>query len=110
MTSINYPGEAKTLIEFASEPNATFKFEEKFLKDLLSNDSVKGRKIAIVSITGAFRRGKSFLLDYFLRYLYLNVCSVLNKRVISSKIILNFSTYQLIQQQNPLDKDYLILG
>lgn len=68
-----YPGEAKTLIELTSSTNEAFQYNEEVLKEILQHDLVKNRKIAIVSIAGAFRRGKSFLLDYFLRYMYTNV-------------------------------------
>ena len=69
----SFPGEAKILIELASSTNGAFQYNEAILKDILQHDLVKDRKIAIVSITGAFRRGKSFLLDFFLRYMYTNV-------------------------------------
>ena len=36
---------------------------------------VKNRKVVVLSIIGAFRKGKSFFLDYCLRFLYANVSS-----------------------------------
>lgn len=43
---------------------------------LLQHEDVKDRKIVVFSIIGAFRKGKSFFLDYCLRYLYANVSKV----------------------------------
>jgi hypothetical protein len=40
---------------------------------LFMHPEVKDRNVVILSIVGAFRKGKSFLLDYCLRYLYANV-------------------------------------
>lgn len=51
--------------EVIVDPNA---FEK-----LLSHTEVKDRKVVVFSIIGAFRTGKSFFLDYCLRYLYANV-------------------------------------
>lgn len=47
----------------------TFKLAEKALEDILLDESVRDKKVAVVSVAGAFRKGKSFLLDFFLRYL-----------------------------------------
>ena len=47
----------------------SFKLDEKALEDILLDESVRDKKVAVVSVAGAFRKGKSFLLDFFLRYL-----------------------------------------
>lgn len=43
------------------------------LNDMFLHPDVKDRKIVAVSIIGAFRKGKSFLMDYVLRFMYANV-------------------------------------
>jgi Guanylate-binding protein, N-terminal domain len=43
------------------------------LDKMFLHPDVKNRKVVVVSIIGAFRRGKSFFLDYCLRFLYSNV-------------------------------------
>lgn len=43
------------------------------LENLFLHPEVKDRKPVIISILGDFRKGKSFLLDYFLRFMYSNV-------------------------------------
>ncbi len=40
------------------------------ISQILLHRELKNRKIVSLSIVGAFRKGKSFLLDYMLRYLY----------------------------------------
>lgn len=49
--------------------NHSFELDEKALQDILLDDSVRDKKVAVISVAGAFRKGKSFLLDFFLRYL-----------------------------------------
>ncbi|CAF1266231.1 unnamed protein product [Adineta steineri] len=46
-----------------------FVLDEKKLKNILYNKRALGKKIGLVSIAGDFRKGKSFMLDFFLRYL-----------------------------------------
>lgn len=43
------------------------------IKSLFSHPELKNRKAVIVTIVGDFRKGKSFFLNYCLRYLYENV-------------------------------------
>lgn len=47
--------------------------DNKELNKMFLHQEVKNRKVVVFSIIGAFRRGKSFFLDYCLRFLYANV-------------------------------------
>ncbi|CAL1529427.1 unnamed protein product [Lymnaea stagnalis] len=49
--------------------NHTFELDENALEKVLLRKDVQDKKVAIVSVAGSFRKGKSFLLDFFLRYL-----------------------------------------
>jgi len=47
----------------------TFFLDEEALASILMKESVRDKQVVVVSVAGAFRKGKSFLLDFFLRYL-----------------------------------------
>jgi len=47
----------------------TFELDEKALESILLDPRVRDKKVVVLSVAGAFRKGKSFLLDFFLRYL-----------------------------------------
>lgn len=51
------------------EDDHTFQLDEEKLDEILLHPDIQGRKAVVVSVAGAFRKGKSFLLDFFLRYL-----------------------------------------
>lgn len=51
------------------EKDNKFRLNINNLRDILLQDDIKHREIVAVSIAGAFRKGKSFLLNFFLRYL-----------------------------------------
>lgn len=51
----------------------SFELEEKALASILLQDRIRDLDVVVVSVAGAFRKGKSFLLDFMLRYLYFQV-------------------------------------
>lgn len=52
----------------------SFQLDEDALRGVLMKEELKDRFVVVVSVAGAFRHGKSFLLDFFLRYLDAKVC------------------------------------
>lgn len=59
--------------------NHTFKLDYDSLSDILNREEIRDRKVVVISVAGAFRKGKSFLLGFFLRYLYAQVSFFLFK-------------------------------
>ena len=49
--------------------NHTFKLNSQVLSSILLDKEIKDKKVVLISITGAFRTGKSFLLNIILNYL-----------------------------------------
>lgn len=60
-------------IQIVTPTNHQFKLELQNLKEILEHDDIENRHVVAVSIAGAFRKGKSFLLNFFLKYLYAKV-------------------------------------
>lgn len=58
-------GEAKQIILFDEEK---IKFNKVELESILNKNHVKGLPIAILSVIGAYRTGKSFLLSWLVNY------------------------------------------
>ncbi|XP_008121608.1 atlastin-3 [Anolis carolinensis] len=48
----------------------SFELDENALSRVLLQDDIRDLDVVVVSVAGAFRKGKSFLLDFLLRYLY----------------------------------------
>ena len=67
--------------------NSSFEFDKAALEGLLLHHDVRDRKIVSLAILGAFRRGKSYFLDYCLRYLYANVSKKFSKSFKINKIL-----------------------
>lgn len=52
----------------------SFELDAEALESVLLQPQVKDKKVAVVCVAGAFRKGKSFLLNFFIRYLDGEVC------------------------------------
>lgn len=57
-------------IVVANEEEHSFSLQEEALERLLLQEEVQDLHVVVVSVAGAFRKGKSFLLDFMLRYMY----------------------------------------
>lgn len=73
-----YTTTARPIQIVSTEDDHTFVLDEDTLTDVLFQDEIKDRFVVVVSVAGAFRKGKSFLLDFFLRYLYARVSLYFN--------------------------------
>uniref|UniRef100_A0A8C4R528 Atlastin GTPase 2 n=1 Tax=Eptatretus burgeri TaxID=7764 RepID=A0A8C4R528_EPTBU len=56
-------------VVLASEDHL-FELDEEALEAILLRPELRDRQVVVVSVAGAFRKGKSFLLDFMLRYMY----------------------------------------
>uniref|UniRef100_A0AC34RLN1 GB1/RHD3-type G domain-containing protein n=2 Tax=Panagrolaimus sp. JU765 TaxID=591449 RepID=A0AC34RLN1_9BILA len=52
-----------------NEEDRSFELNEDQLSNILLDPKYADKKVALVSVAGAFRKGKSFMLNFFLRYL-----------------------------------------
>uniref|UniRef100_A0A3Q3W2A5 GB1/RHD3-type G domain-containing protein n=1 Tax=Mola mola TaxID=94237 RepID=A0A3Q3W2A5_MOLML len=57
-------------IVLANEDEHSFELDTAALEKVLLQDHVKDLNVVVVSVAGAFRKGKSFLLDFMLRYMH----------------------------------------
>lgn len=60
-------------IQIVIPKNQAYELEINELNHILDADDIKDRHIVVVSIAGASRQGKSFLLNFFLKFLYAQV-------------------------------------
>lgn len=60
-------------IQIIAPDNHTLALQLEDFRYIFEADNIKDRHVSIVSIAGAFRKGKSFLLNFFLKYLYAQV-------------------------------------
>ncbi|XP_041958912.1 atlastin-2 isoform X2 [Alosa alosa] len=54
----------------ANEDDHEFVLDEVTLERILLQENIRDLNVVVVSVAGAFRKGKSFLLDFMLRYMY----------------------------------------
>jgi len=70
--SYDHPfGRPVTVMKFNDMGEVIVDNEE--LDKIFNHPEIQDRKIVILSLIGAFRGGKSYLLNYCLRFLYANV-------------------------------------
>lgn len=62
-------------IRIVSPKDHVFNLELDEFNSIVNDDNLKDRNVVIVSIAGAFREGKSFPLNFFLKYLNAQVFS-----------------------------------
>jgi len=72
MTEADRPVEIVKIDDESDDHNFILCEEE--LKRILNRDEIKDKPICILSVAGAFRKGKSFLLNFMLRYLESQGC------------------------------------
>lgn len=58
-----------TAIQIVSIKNHTFHLESDEFNKIVSNEHLKDRQVVACSISGAYRQGKSFLMNLFVKYL-----------------------------------------
>ncbi|KAH6923438.1 hypothetical protein HPB50_001077 [Hyalomma asiaticum] len=63
------PGKAEAAQILRFKEDGSLELDEDRLRGILLRDHVKEKPVVVVSIAGAYRKGKSFLLNFFLRYM-----------------------------------------
>lgn len=90
-------GEAKQIIVFDSEKKLILKKDE--LQKILNQEYVRGLPIVIISMIGALRTGKSFLLSWLVLYFKDHLNQVFHFYVYSYDLI-NFTTFNKLYNTN----------
>ncbi|XP_066486323.1 atlastin-1 [Tiliqua scincoides] len=63
-------GKARPVQVLIVKDDHSFELDEAALSRILLSEAVRDREVVTVSVAGAFRKGKSFLMDFMLRYMY----------------------------------------
>ncbi|MED6255091.1 Alkyltransferase-like protein 1 [Ataeniobius toweri] len=63
-------GRARPIQVLLVKDDHTFELDEAALSRILLSEEVRDREVVAISVAGAFRKGKSFLMDFMLRYMY----------------------------------------
>lgn len=75
---LNSHFEISQIVSIGDNDSDNFALSSENLSSILKKIP-EGTKVAVVSVVGAFRTGKSFLLNFFLRYLRCNVSGDLSE-------------------------------
>lgn len=67
------PMKGQPLQVVVAKGDHTFELDEEQLEQILLRPDIKDKKVVLISVAGAFRKGKSFLLNFFLRFLSCHV-------------------------------------
>lgn len=51
----------------------SFDLDTKAIEKILLAPDIREKEVVVLSVAGAFRKGKSFILDFMLRYMYRKV-------------------------------------
>jgi len=65
------PGPVQIVI--VSKEEHSFTLDTEALERVLLAPEIRDKHVVVLSVAGAFRKGKSFLLDFMLRYMYRTV-------------------------------------
>jgi len=82
MTSDHSFGKPISILNFTNSKEIIVDDSE--FDKIFNHPEVQDRKVVVLSIIGAFRGGKSFFLDYCLRFLYAHVSIIVNLSLIAS--------------------------
>ena len=61
--------DARPICILKTKDDHSFELDEEALESVLLQPDIKNKKVVVVCVAGAFRKGKSFLLNFFIRYL-----------------------------------------
>ena len=65
---VDFP-DARPICILKTKDDHSFELDEEALESVLLQPDIKNKKVVVVCVAGAFRKGKSFLLNFFIRYL-----------------------------------------
>lgn len=69
INSLFADSESSHPVKVISVENHVFQLNADELKLIFENDNIKDHYVMVLSVAGVFQKGKSFLLNIFLRYL-----------------------------------------
>ena len=75
-----------TAVQIITPVAHKFQLQLDQVKRLFEAEHIKDRHVSIVSIAGALRKGKSFLLNFYLKYFYAQVMKLMNSLIKGTKL------------------------